>query len=269
MYGSPRRSKRNTWLTNAASSGGARSRGAAPPPPSPGSWTITSAARPNTKPPTRRSRMRSRQPARESTGSSARLSSGRLGEMNRQRLGHAVRTLATGLWLPALFLAGVLFSYLLAFHDPAPHHVSIAVAAAPDATARLQHELDGAVPGGFTLRAAAGAAGARYAVLHLSAVAAYVPDGRHPVLYGAKADGAALETIIREIFAAAAGRSGGTLVFRELVPTVPRDAVGASPLYLGLACVVPAYLVGVTMHRAAGFRLRAPLAPLHRWGAAT
>src|SRR5580693_3100858 len=130
--------------------------------------------------------------------------------MNRQRLSQAARTLATGLWLPALFLAGLLFSYLLAFHHPAPHHVSIAVAASPAATARLQHELDLAVPGGFTLRPAAGpaaarSAAARSAVLHLSAVAAYVPDGRHLLLYGAKADGAELEAIIHETFAASAG----------------------------------------------------------------
>src|SRR5260370_37720928 len=114
--------------------------------------------------------------------------------MNRQRLGHAVRTLATGLWLPALFLTGVLSSYLLAFHHPAPHHVRIAVAAAPAATARLQHELDVAVPGGFTLPPAATAAGARYAGLPLSAVAAYVPDGPPPLLGGATASSSAPET---------------------------------------------------------------------------
>jgi hypothetical protein len=51
--------------------------------------------------------------------------------MNGQRPGRAVHTLATALWLPALFLAGLLFSYLLAFHQPTPHHVSIAVAASP------------------------------------------------------------------------------------------------------------------------------------------
>jgi hypothetical protein len=55
---------------------------------------------------------------------------------------------------------------LPAFHHPVPHHVSIAVAASPAATAGLQHELDVAAPGGFTLRPAAGAAGARAAVLH-------------------------------------------------------------------------------------------------------
>jgi len=179
-----------------------------------------------------------------------------------------VRTLATGLWLPALFLAGLLCSYLLAFHDPAPHHASIAVAAAPAATVRLQHELDVAVPGGFTLRPAAGAAGARSAVLHLSAVAAYVPDGRHPLLYGAKADGAALETIIHETFAAVAGQAGGTLVFRELVPTVPEDAEGTSSLYLVLACAVPAYFMVVTMQRAVGFGRRARVATIIGWGAA-
>jgi len=177
--------------------------------------------------------------------------------MNMQRLGQATRTLVTGLWLPALFLAGVLSSYLLAFHHPAPHHISIAVAAAPTATARLQHELDVAVPGGFTLRPAAGAAGARSAVLHLSAVAAYVPTGSHPLLYGAKADGLALETIVHQAFAAVAARAGGTLVFRELVPTVPGDALGTSPLYLILACVVPAYVTVVTMQRAVGFGRRA------------
>ena len=38
--------------------------------------------------------------------------------MNMQRLARVTRTLVTGLWLPALFLAGVLSSYLLAFHHP-------------------------------------------------------------------------------------------------------------------------------------------------------
>src|SRR6201984_672257 len=124
--------------------------------------------------------------------------------MNTQRLGQTTRTLVTGLWLPALFMTGGLSSYLLAFHHRARHHIIIAVAAAPSATARLQHELDVAMPGGFALRPAAGAAGARSAVLHLSAVAAYVPTGSHPLLYGAKADGLALEAIVHQALPAAA-----------------------------------------------------------------
>jgi hypothetical protein len=49
-----------------------------------------------------------------------------------------VRTLVMALWLPALFLAGLLFSFLLAFHHPTPHHIKIAVAAPPATTSQLQ-----------------------------------------------------------------------------------------------------------------------------------
>ena len=189
-------------------------------------------------------------------------------QIDGKRVGEAVRTLATGLWLPALFLAGLLFSYLPAFHHPAPHHISVAVAASPAATAQLQHELDVAAPGGFTLRPT-GAAGARAAVLHHSSVAAYVPGGRHPLLYGAKADGAALETVSSQTFAAVAGRAGDTLAFHELVPTVPGDAPGTSLLYVVLACVIAAYFMVVAMQRAVGFGRRAHVATSIGWGTVT
>jgi hypothetical protein len=101
-----------------------------------------------------------------------------------------LRTLVTGLWLAALFLVGLLIFYLPAFHHPTPSHIKIAVAASPADAARLQHEVDEVMPGGYILRAAADAAAARSAVLNLSATAAYVPDRHHPLLYGAKADGA-------------------------------------------------------------------------------
>ncbi|MFE4956410.1 carboxypeptidase regulatory-like domain-containing protein [Streptomyces sp. NPDC056653] len=189
------------------------------------------------------------------------------GQTDRKRVGETVRTLVMGLWLPALFLVGLLFSYLPAFHHPAPHQVAIAVSASPAATARLQHELDVAAPGGFTLRPTAGAAEARAAVLHHSAVAAYVPGGHHPLLYGAKADGAALETVIRQSFAAVVGQAGDTLAFRELVPTVPGDASGTSLLYVVLSCVVAAYFMVITMQRAVGFGRRAHVATSIGWGA--
>jgi hypothetical protein len=190
-------------------------------------------------------------------------------QTNTPRVGQVVRTLATCLWLPAIFVVGFLVFFVPAFHRPVPHHVTIAVAASPTATARLQHELDVAVPDGFTLWPTDGAAGARSAVLHLRAIAAYVPDGHHPLLYGAAADGPSVETIVRNTFAAAAERADGTLVFRELVPTVPGDATGISPFYLILACVIPAYFVVVGMQRAVGFGLRAQLATFLGCGAVT
>src|SRR5689334_9048846 len=70
----------------------------------------------------------------------------------KKRPGEIVRTLAMGLWLPALFLAGLLFSFLPAFRHPAPHHVEVAVAAPPATTAQLQTRLDAVLPDGFTLQ---------------------------------------------------------------------------------------------------------------------
>jgi hypothetical protein len=172
-----------------------------------------------------------------------------------------------GLWLPAVFLAGLLFSFLPAFHDPAPHHIKVAVAAPPATTAQLQYRLDTAVPGGFTLRRVGSAAEARTAVLHHDAVAAFAPGRRHPQLYGAKADGAAMESIIREVFTAAAQKPGTTVAFHELVSTAPGDGLGISPLYLLMACTLPAYFVVVTMQRAVRFSRRAHVATLAGAGA--
>src|SRR5258707_424319 len=56
------------------------------------------------------------------------------------------------------------------------------------------------------------------------------------------------------------GQAVRTLAFRELVPRVPGDALGSSPLYLVLACVVPAYFMVVTMQRAVGFGRQAHVA---------
>lgn len=173
------------------------------------------------------------------------------------------------LWLPALFLAGLLFSYLLALHDPAPHHVKIAVAAPQSGVTRMQHELNAAVPGGFVLQMTDTASEARSAVLDHDAVAAYVPDAHHPKLYGARADGASMESAVRQLFTVAVQHQGGTLDFHELVPTASGDGIGSSCLYLLLACAVPAYFMVVTMQRAIGFSRWAHVATSAGMGAVT
>jgi Protein of unknown function (DUF3533)/Carboxypeptidase regulatory-like domain len=183
------------------------------------------------------------------------------------RAGEITRTLVMGLWLPAIFLAGLLFSFLLAFHHPTPHHIKVAVAAPPAATAQLQHQLDTAIPGGFTLRPVGSAAEARAAVLGNDAVAAFAPAAQHPQLYGAKADGAVMESIIRQVFTAAAQKAGTTVDFHELVPTRRADALGTSPFYLLMACTLPAYFLVVTMQRAVGFNRRAHVATVVGGGA--
>jgi Carboxypeptidase regulatory-like domain/Protein of unknown function (DUF3533) len=172
-----------------------------------------------------------------------------------------------GLWLPAIFLAGLLFSFLLAFHNPTPHHVEVAVAAPSATTAQLQSRLDTAIPGGFTLQPVASAAEARSEVLNHDAVAAFVPAPHHPQLYGAKADGAAMESIIRQVFTSAAQKPGATVAFHELVSTRPGDSLGISPLYLLMGCTLPVYFLVVAMQRAVGFSRRAHVATMVGGGA--
>ncbi|MCO5967896.1 carboxypeptidase regulatory-like domain-containing protein [Actinoallomurus soli] len=183
------------------------------------------------------------------------------------RAGDLVRTLVMGLWLPALFLAGLLFSFLPAFHHPAPHHVKVAVAASPATTAQLQHRLDTAIPGGFTLQPVDSEAEARSAVLNGDVVAAFAPAPHHPQLFGAKADGAAMESVIRQVFTSGAQTAGTTLDFQELVPTRPGDTLGTSPFYLLMACTLPAYFLVVSMQRAVGFSRRAHVATMVGGGA--
>ena len=172
-----------------------------------------------------------------------------------------------GLWLPAIFLAGLLFSFLPAFHHPTPHHIRVAVAAPPATTAQLQHQLDAAIPGGFTLQPVDSAAEARAAVLNNDAVAAFAPGAHHPQLYGAKADGAAMESIIRQVLTTGAQKPGTTVDFHELVPTRQGDTLGTSPFYLLMACTLPAYFLVVTMQRAVGFSRRAHVATIVGGGA--
>jgi hypothetical protein len=181
--------------------------------------------------------------------------------------GETIRTLAMALWLPALFLAGFLFAFLPAFHDPAPHHIKIAVAAPPATTAQLQYRLDTAIPGGFTLRPVDSADEARSAVLNDDAKAAFIPAPHHPQLYGAKAHGAAMETIIRQVFTTAGQGAGTTVDFHELVPTRSGDTLGVSPLYLLMGCTLPAYFLVVAMQRAVGFSRRAHVATIVCGGA--
>jgi hypothetical protein len=166
---------------------------------------------------------------------------------------HVVRTLAMGLWLPALFLCGFAFVYLSAFHQPSPHGVTVAVVARPRVLEQLQQHLDATVPGGFRLQPAFDAHQAQAAVLGREAVAGYVPDARHPALYLARAAGPALEPVIQQAFTALSDATGGPLITHELAPTAPGDGTGTSMLYLVLACTLPPYFVVVSMQRAVGF----------------
>ena len=171
-----------------------------------------------------------------------------------------------GLWLPAIFLAGLLFSFLLAFHHPTPHHIEVAVAAPPATTAQLQSRLDTAIPGGFTLQPVDSAAEARSEVLNNDAVAAFVPAPHHPAV---RRQGRRRRHGVDHSpglhLCGPEDRRHRRLSRIDLDQA--GDTLGISPLYLLMACTLPVYFLVVAMQRAVGFSRRAHVATMVGGGA--
>lgn|GEM_PF-3454008 len=168
-----------------------------------------------------------------------------------------VKALANSLWFPVLFFLGFLFCYLLAFHNPTPHDVRVAVPRA--AAAQLQAGLDNAVPGGFEV-VPVGTVGdapetalsaVREAVLSRDALGGYVP-GRAPTLFTAKAEGVQIVDLLQQVFTPIAEQTspGARLQQVELAPTAPKDGTGTSMFYLSLALTIPSYVMVMMMLRA-------------------
>ncbi|POX43184.1 hypothetical protein C3486_01120 [Streptomyces sp. Ru73] len=164
---------------------------------------------------------------------------------------HTAKVLVSSLWFPALFFFGFLFCYLLAFHNPTPKDIRVAVPA--PAASQVQGALDKAVPGGFEVRPVPGGdAALRRAVLERRAAGGYLPDAAHPVLYTAKAGGFEIEAVLQQVFTPLAERGGATLKQVELAPTAPKDGMGTSLFYLCLGLTIPSYIMVMMMLRATG-----------------
>ncbi|MFD7445333.1 carboxypeptidase regulatory-like domain-containing protein [Streptomyces sp. NPDC059909] len=119
--------------------------------------------------------------------------------------------------------------------------------------------LQGQRPGGFDVTAAADAGEARRAVLDRDAVAGYVADRRHSVLYVAQANGMSLEQALTKGFTALAARNHQKLTVTEVAPTVSKDQNGTILVYFGVAWSIPGYILATTLLRAVTFNRRRKL----------
>lgn len=172
-------------------------------------------------------------------------------DASRPRWTHTAKVLVSSLWFPALFFFGFLFCYLLAFHNPTPQNIRVAVPA--PAAVQVQKTLDHAVPGGFQVQSVPGGdAALRRAVLERRAAGGYLPDPTHPALYTAKAGGFEIEAVLQQVFTPIAERGGARLKQVELAPTAPKDAMGTSLFYLCLGLTIPSYIMVMMMLRATG-----------------
>jgi hypothetical protein len=168
------------------------------------------------------------------------------------------RTMAETLMFPAVLFLGLLFCFPPAFHAPQPHHAKIVVA-----ERALERKVDTALqrqhPGGFDVTAVADAREARQAVLDRDAVAGYVAEGRHAVLYVAEANGMSLEQALTKGFTQLAAHSHQRLTVTDVAPTVSKDQNATTLVYFGVAWNVPGYILATTLLRAVTFNRRKKL----------
>lgn len=176
------------------------------------------------------------------------------------------RTLAETLWFPIFFFVGFLLCYLLAFHQPVPHDVRVAVAD-PGAAATIGDALGTASPGAFDIVPVPSADAARQAVLHRDTAAAFVTDPAHSTLFVAKANGFLLESVLTQVFTPIAARTGGALTVVDLAPTVSGDPQGTSIFYLALVWNLPSYIVVMMLLRAVTLSRFAKVVTLLGFGA--
>ncbi|WP_020501603.1 carboxypeptidase regulatory-like domain-containing protein [Sciscionella marina] len=173
-----------------------------------------------------------------------------------------VRTLAEHLWFPLFFMTGFLVCYLLPFHSPSPHQVPVAVAG--PAAGQVGQALEHAMPGAFDIEQVADGTAAREQVLDRDAIAAFVPDSAHPMLYVTKANGYMLESVLTKAFTPFA--AGHPLATTDLAPTAPGDTMGTGLFYLILVWNIPGYIVVMMLQRAVSLSRRAKVLVLLGWG---
>lgn len=168
-------------------------------------------------------------------------------------LRHTGKVLVLSLWFPAVFFFGFLTCYLLAFHNPVPHNVPLAVPA--QAAGPVSHQLTAAVPGWFQVQPVSGIGQGQLAqaVRDQSADAAYIPDPAHPTLLIAGANGTDLNNVLRETFTGAAEARGQRLTVLDVAPDAPKDGSGTSLFYIALSLTIPAYVTVLMMLRAPAF----------------
>lgn len=161
-----------------------------------------------------------------------------------------VKTLADGLWFPMLFLVGFLLCYLLPFHDPAPHDLSVAVSD-PATAAAVASALDAGAPGAFDITSADDDDAVRSQVLDRSVIAGFSVAGGEATLYTAGADGIFLEQAVSTTFSSIADAQQLSLTTVDLVPSAPGDTSGTGLFYLALIWNLIPYITVMMLLRAA------------------
>ncbi|MFE9421507.1 hypothetical protein ACFYNO_00940 [Kitasatospora sp. NPDC006697] len=155
----------------------------------------------------------------------------------RQTLTH----LLTHLLTPLLMCLGMALAYQGAFHQPAPHHLKVAVVGSGPQTTALAAGIQQKAGSALDVAVVADRAAAAHQVEQRQLVGAYLPDPHAPELLVATADSDTSATVAQQAFGEVAAAQGAPLRTADLVPTAPGDPTGQGLFFLLVALSIGSY----------------------------
>ena len=156
----------------------------------------------------------------------------------------------------ALLGLGITLSFGYADHDPKPHEVRVAVAAAPAVRAKVAAGLRHAEPGGFDLVSVPSARAATQSVRsQTSAGALIVPPRGAVTIVTAGAEGVLQQQAITAALTAASQSMRRPTKPFDVAPLSSGDRAGLSSFVFGLGLLLPSVIGGVALFLL-GMRLR-------------
>jgi hypothetical protein len=145
--------------------------------------------------------------------------------------------------IAALLGLGITLSFGYADHDPTPHEVRVAVAAAAGLRARLAAGLERAEPGGFELVSIPIARAATQSVRSQTNAGAFiVPSAGAVMIVTAGADGLVQQQAITAAFSAASQSLHRPVKALDVAPLASGDRGGSSSFVFGLGLLIPSVI---------------------------
>ncbi|RJO77570.1 hypothetical protein D5S18_07425 [Nocardia panacis] len=168
---------------------------------------------------------------------------------------HQLRHVAGHLLTPLLMCLGMALAYLGAFHQPAPHHLKVAVIGATPQTQVLAQTMKDRAGDALEVITLPSRDAALTQLRDRDLAGAYLPDGPRPELLVAKAGSDTTAMAAEAIFHQVAGRQGVPLTVTDIAPPSKGDPTAQGIFFLLVALSVGSY-GSVAAIGAAGAELR-------------
>jgi hypothetical protein len=151
------------------------------------------------------------------------------------------------------------FFFTSALHDPKPDGMKVGIVAPAPVQAKVQAELDQAIPDGIELVSYATPADAREATREQKVNGAFVADPSRPKLISAGALGVSVNDVLRAAFGAAAAAQGKHLAIEDIAPAPTHDARGISAFFVVAGTTIGSLIFSIALYFLGGHGGFAPI----------